>query len=620
MKRLVCGMLPSFVLAAVSLGCGGGGGGGGGSASSASTASGGTTSQTTTTTTPGSTNGTSTGATSSTANGPVITITSPARASFLTQSPVSVEGSVAGPSPIAACTINGNAVTLGAGGTFAEPLNLAFGLNVITVSATDQNGQTNATSLGVLYGQYQPADQTVENAMGVRLNQGSFVAVQTIAQNRMTGAALAQLVLAKKPLATVNVAGSTLTIVATAASFGDPTITLTPQQGSVATHVVIPNMNLSVNEVSSGGLVPSSTANPTCDSCVVDAQVVIGVSGGTVTTSVPSCQVTLTNFQLNASGALGTVANLLGGNVQSMVQTQLQTMFQQQLPAQINPLIANALSNPVSQPVLGTTALFTLAPSSISIDPEGLSAVVGANCAVAPLANATPVAAPGSLVNLGIAPAHGGPTPDFFASVNQDLINRAGYEVWQSGLTQMTIDSSASSPIQMPASIPLDMGLLQTFLPQLNGTAASTDAIAIQIAPQLPPVFTPMPAPSNVQIAIGELQVQIRDTTTNQLVLSLTVQAIVDGNATVSQNTFDVAVSQQPIVIVSLASSPLAPSLDATGLDNLVSSVLPPVVQGLGSFWQGFPLPVYPGLNLSSVSIFQDGAAGDFLTVSGDVH
>jgi hypothetical protein len=295
-------------------------------------------------------------------------------------------------------------------------------------------------------------------------------------------------------------------------------------------------------------------------------------------------------------------------------------MIQQQLPAQIDPLIANALSKPFSQPILGTTAAFTLAPSTISVDPQGLSATVGANCAIAPLATATTFNAPGSLVTLGSVPAHGGPTPDFFASINQDIINRAGYEAWVSGLTQITIDGSANSPIQLPSTIPLDMGLLQTYLPALNGAAAATDSIAIQIAPQLPPVFSPMPAPSNLQVAIGELQVTVWDTTTNQVALTFTVQATVAANATVNaQNTFDVTVGQ-PIVVVSLASSPLAPTLDPTGVSNLVSAVIPPIVQSLGNVWQGFPLPVYPGLNVSSISIFQEGAVGDFLTVSGDVH
>jgi hypothetical protein len=608
--HLVRGSLAFF--AAAFVGCSGGGGGGGGSSSSASTAA-------------TSSGGSMTPAplpAGSVATGPLITVTSPTRASFLTGTTAVVQGTIADSVAIQSCDVNGNAVTtLGPGGTFSEPVTLGEGLNVITVTATDQNGQTTQTSLGVLQGQYQPADQTILNAMGVRLNQGTFTAAQTIAQSQLTGATLAQLVLARSPLATFTVAGSTVTLVATSASFGNPTITLTPQQGYLDVQIDVPQVALGINETSSGGLVPSSTANPTCSDVSIDAQVVLTVSGGVLTTTVQSCTVTLTNFQLNASGGLATIAALLGSSVQTTVQTQLQSVIQQQLPAQINPLIASALSAPITQTILGTTATFQLVPSSIAIDPQGLSATVGANCLIAALASATPFNAPGSIVTLGSVPAHGGPTPDFFASINQDLINRVGYAAWQSGIMQMTIDGSAASPIQLPASIQLDMAFLQTFLPELNGTAAGTDAIALQIAPQLPPVFSPMPAPSNLQVAIGELQLQVVDTTTNQLVLTFVVQATVDANATINaQNTFDVTIGQQPVVVVSVASSPLVPTLDPTGVANLVGFVLPPIIQGLGSVWQGFPLPVYPGLNLNSVSIFQDGAAGDFLTVSGDVH
>jgi hypothetical protein len=552
----------------------------------------------------------------------LITVTSPARASFLTQTTVVVQGTIADSVPILSLTVDGNQVTtLGAGGTFSESVTLTEGLNVITLSATDQNGATNETSLGVLSGQYQPADQPVVNAMGLLLDQGAFTAAQTIAQSQLTGAALAKLVLAKNPLGTFAVAGSNVTLVATSASFGNPTITLTPEQGYLDVHIVVPQVALTVNETSSGGLVPSSTASPTCTDVTVDAQVVFTVSAGVVTTSVPTDTVTLTNFQLNATGGLGTIAALLGSTVQSTIQTQLQTMIQQQLPAQIDPLIASALSQPFTQTILGTTATFLLEPSSIAVDPQGLSATVEANCAIAPLATATTFTSPGSLVTAGTVPAHSGPTPDFFASISEDLINRVGYEAWQSGVMQMTIDGSSASPIQLPASIAFDMGFLQTFLPELNGKAAATDAIALQIAPQLPPIFSPMPAPSNLQVAIGELQLQVMDTTTNQLVLTLVLQATVDGNATINaQNTFDVTIGQQPVVIVSLATSPLAPTLDTTGVSNLVGFVVPPIIQGLGGIWQGFPLPVYQGLSLSSLSIFQDGTAGNFLTVSGDVQ
>jgi len=607
--QLVRGSLAFF--AVVLVGCSGGGGGGGGGSSTAASTSAGLMMPAPL-------------PAGSVATGPLITVTSPARASFLTGTAQVVQGTIADSVAIQSLDVNGNAVTsLGPGGTFSQAITMTEGLNVITVTATDQNGQTAQTSLGVLQGQYQPADQTVLNAMGVRLNQGTFTAAQTIAQSQLTGATLAQMILAKSPLATLTVAGSTVTLVATSASLGNPTFTFTPQQGYLDVQIDVPNVVLGINETSSGGLVPSSTATVTCSNVAIDAQVVLAVTNGTLTTSVQNDTVTLTGFVLNASGGLGTILSLLGGSsgIQTTVQTQLQTMIQQQLPAQINPLIAGFLAAPITQTILGTTATFQVVPESVAIDPSGLSASVGANCLIAALASATPVSAPGSIVTLGSVPAHGGPTPDFFASINQDLINRVGYAAWASGVMDMTIDGSAASPIQLPPSIALDMALLQTFIPQLSGTAAGTDAIALQVAPQLPPVFSPMPAPSNLQVAMGELQLNVIDTTTNQLALTLVVQVTVSANATVNaQNTFDVTIGQQPVVVVSVASSPLAPTLDPTGVANLVSSVLPPIVQGLGSIWQGFPLPVYPGLNLNSVSIFQDGAAGDFLTVSGNVH
>lgn len=631
MSRNLCAPLVVLLTLAAAAGCSSGGGSsGGGSASTAATPASTTTRSTTT---PGSTTprtGPSTSPTTSsttptgptgTSNGPVITVTSPARASMLTQAATVVQGTVTDANPVVNCTINGNAVVLGAGGSFNEPVNLTEGLNVISVTATDSAGQTNKTSLSVLYGQYAPADHMVGNAMAIRLNQGSFNAVQALAAQQLTGAKLAALVTAKNPLATFNILGTACNIAATNASFGNPTLTLTPQQGYIAVHVDIPNVAVSISETNGAFLIPNFDADPTCDDATVDAQIAITVANGVVTTSVINDTVTLTNFQLNGHGILGWVAGLFNGPISGLVQSQIATMVKNTLPGQINQMIAGASGQPITQTILGTTATFQLAPNAITIDPQGVSADVDANCLIAPKAGFQPFTAPGSLVTTGAPPAHGGPTPDFFASINQDLLNRAGYEVWQSGLTRIVIDGSPNSIVKLPSWIPLDMGLLQTFMTELQGKANPADSIAFVVAPQLPAVFAPAAAPDNVMASIGELQLQIWDTTTNQLVLAIAIQTKVSANATVNaQNTFDLAVSQAPFLDVSLASSPMAPDLNITGVTNFVGFVVPPVVQILGNVWQGFPLPVYPGLNLNNVSIFQDGTAGNYLTVSGNVR
>jgi hypothetical protein len=473
----------------------------------------------------------------------------------------------------------------------------------------------------VIYGQFQPDGQAIKDALAVRLNQGSFDAVSAVAATQFTGAALTQLLMAKNPLFSTSFIGINVSVNATSATFGNPQITLTPQTGDLDVHVVVPNVNVTA-DVNAAFL--SLTANITADSAVVDAQIQVNVGpGGVVTTQVVNDTVTLNNFNWNLNPIPSFLTGLATSLVQGQITSQITNMVKTTLPQQINQMLAGATGQPITYPIMGATATFTLTPTAVTFDTLGANVKTDADVSFSPVPGFTPPSAPGSFIVGGAAPQNGGPSPDFYASINQDLMNRAGHAIWKSGLAHLTIDSSPQSIVQIPSFIPLDMGLLQLFIPELAGKAPPGDSISFVVTPKLPPIFQVQAGPDALQAGMGELALEVYDTQGAQptLVLALALQVKVSAAATVNaQNTFDIQLGPNPFVDCSLSASPLAPSVNTIGLDNFVGFVVPPVLQLVGNMWSGFPLPVYQGIQAKNITIYQDGAQGSFLTAKGDLH
>jgi hypothetical protein len=519
-------------------------------------------------------------------------------------------------------TLNGNPIAVGAGGKFSAPLTLVPGVNIISVEATNNQNTQNKETLSVLYGsQFQPVGTPVTDAMDIRLNKGSFDTVSTIAASLMTPAQLQAQVLAMNPVVSgsVPLIGIGYTVDVNTISFNQPQIVLAPQPGDLQVTVVIPNLSLNLTAKCS---FISESFTISADSATLTASIAVNIAGGKITTSVVNDSVSFQNFNFQIQGFFGFLSGLASGLVQNMLTSQITNMVKTVLPTQINNMLAGAMAKPLQMNVMGVTTDISVVPLSIAFDGAGATLVVNSDISMTPVAGFTPPQAPGSLVTNGGMPNNVGPTPGFQASFNEDFLNRAAFAVWQSGLADITIDNTSASFFQLPSFIPLDMGLLQLFLPELVGKAPATDTIAIKISPQLPPVFLVHAAPGIIDTQLGDFEIQIWDTTpaTPTLVLALSLQANVGATPAMAANgNLVLQVAPNPTIDASLAASPLAPTVNTIGIDNLVGFIGPALIQIGSQLWSGYPLPVYQGVSVANLTFNQDGAQGTFLTISGDL-
>lgn len=608
-------------------------GGGGSSSRSAATVAA-STSAAPSPVTSGSTGSTSGGSTGTTTGGgatstgpdhdaPVIALVSPARGAFLAgQQHVGVEGTIQDASQVAYFLVNGLPVTLGAGNQFLEVLTLTPGLNVITLEAADTWGNRTRTALSVVAGDFLPASQPVGDAVVARLNRPAFDAIEQVAAQQLGGAPLANMILQQNPLYGGGSGLATLQVDATAASFGTPRLELDPRAGALGVHAEVPSVDVTVRAHGAVlGIGYSLTTRVTATLAVLDAEAVVSVAQGQLSTQLQNVVVDLQGFAFDINNVPGFLEALARDAVRRVVERQVRQQVEQVVPQEVNRALAGA-NAPITRTVLGRAATLHLVPTAVSFDPDGASVRTAGDLVVTAPAGFTPLPAPGSLVTPGAAPTH--PlTQAFHVSANDDLLNRVGHAAWQGGLLDLRIDQAlVAQQTTLPPWLQLDAFLLTTFFPSLAPHLNAADPIELEVSALTPPVFATRAAPGLLEGGLGELSLAVYVAPAGrprELVLeaSLQVEAAMSARVTPA-GAIEVLVDGRPVAITDVHTTPIAP-LDQTAVENLVDFVLPPALQLVARSLSGFPLPVLPGVTPTNLTIESDGPQGDFVTVRGDL-
>ncbi len=616
-----------FLLAALT-GCGGAGSGGSTAASTVAASTSGTAPAqvTSSTSSAGSTGSTgSAGSTGPDRDPPAITVATPARGAFVTGALAQVIGQVQDASGVAYFLLNGLPAALDASGGFAEVLTLSPGLNVIELEAADRWGNRTRTALSVVAGDFLPDTQTVGDAAAVRLNRPAFDAIERLAAAQLGGASLSQTILAQNPLYAGGGGLATLQVDATSASFGTPRLDLDPRAGSLRVRAELPSVDVVVRAHGSlVGIPYSVTTQVTSTLAVVEADAVVSVSQGQVTTQLQNVAVDLQGFRFDINNVPGFLEQLARNAVRGIVERQVQRQVEQVVPVEVNKAIAGA-NGPITQTVLGRTATLHLIPTAVVFDPDGASILTDGDMTIAPPAGVTlpPLpTVPGSLFTAGAPPVH--PlTQALHVSANDDLLNRIGHAAWRGRLLDLTIDQAlVAQQVTLPAWLQLDAFLLTVFFPSLAPHLNPADPIEIEIGSLTPPVFTTQPAPGLLRGGLGELAFRVYVAPAGRprdLVLEASLQVEAGLTARLAPGgLLQVELDGRPTAVTDVHTTPIAP-LNQLAVENLVDFVLPPALQLLTRSLSGFPLPVTPGLTPTNVTVEADGPQGDFVTVRGDL-
>ncbi|MCB1688477.1 MAG: hypothetical protein KDI33_08330 [Halioglobus sp.] len=174
--------------------------------------------------------------------------------------------------------------------------------------------------------------------------------------------------------------------------------------------------------------------------------------------------------------------------------------------------------------------------------------------------------------------------------------------------------------------IPLTVGLLKAFIPELGGLDPSFPA-RIAINPTMAPLITGAPGPAGelalLKIAQLQLKVLIDVTFQGQVGVLEAADMMLDADVGIDLNVdeatgtlvFELAEPDPFNITVKSVENPIGADLSTVEalLPHVVGSFLPALAGGLGSF----PLPSFLGLNLEVVEVARNG---EMLTIYADLN
>ncbi|HEX4454709.1 MAG TPA: hypothetical protein VH143_27805 [Kofleriaceae bacterium] len=528
--------------------------------------------------------------------GPKVACGSPADGSMIAANgTITFNGLATDVNGTSAVAINGTPVTLNANGTFAGPIATRFGINFVSVTATDTfNVQSTKICTFLASGVYADPNTPYPGVLGLSLSQtgiddgargGAINSLGDLLYTILNSAGIRSTIdsslKASNPLAS-GCAGFTLfgdcvgisyTITYLSSTIDGPnTVALALVSGGINTTAVINGVHLDLNI---GGFGTSGNVN--ISSITVSLELALAVSGGVPHATVTNVSTSVGSVSTSFSGLTGAIINIIAdlaentlkGEVQNLVQNFVTNNFGSAIDGIISGLDISSLAASFSVPKLyggGSVALaFGLAFSSIDTSTARLRFGIGTKL-TGPIANAYStlgVAIPSGTVLGDPNPAPG----DMAVTLNIAMINQALHALWRANWLTATIPATTIN----------------------SGAPADLD---IQLDARLPPVADIM-ADGTVEISLGDIDLALTgDSLPPGLVITI------GGRAHTTA-----AISGTNLSFGAISLDDLEVSLDALGLSaaseqqlqTLIQQALPQLLGGaLQNALPSFPIPSFP--------------------------
>ena len=509
--------------------------------------------------------------------------------------PVEVDGFT---NAIESVTVNGASVPIEGEG-FVAQVGVGRGVTLIEAIGTDALGDTYFARQGVLAGEFQDPNTTIDDALTIRLNRSGLQAATDLVGGLIDPVAITAGVTALNPIYqdTYGVFGwDAVTIQADLVDIGfDPLIISSdPRPGVLAVEVVIPNIEVLTN--ATGEVVAIDFDQDVyvgADNAIISADLTIGVVNGQLDIQLINPVVELDGFWYDVSLLPGDIESfILVDTIRSTIEDMLVAKMDEMLPA----LLADTLGGldiSFDLELLGTQISISADFADASIDVQGVQLTTDIAVTVPPAIDKPWV----GYLGAPAAPAAPPMLDDIGLSVSDNLLNNTFFQVWRGGMLTLDLDS--------------ERGELE---PVLLAQLGATNAARVQVDANLPPVLIDRDGKAQVQLT--ELDVRI-DTPggDNGEYIDLSVTAfielelsIVDGNLTLQLGT--------PDLILDVRDSDWGASNNS--ITNLLADQLPigALLLLLGDI--EFPLPSLAGISVSSGDAWRE-SSGVYTTVAIDL-
>jgi hypothetical protein len=517
---------------------------------------------------------------------PVLTVTSPARSLLHGggAQQIVVQGTaLPGPSgdAVTSVKVNNVAATLNADGSFTASVEVPAGATLLETVAT-AGGVQATDARAVQIGELRPVGTSIDRAVTAAISTQAFTRLATAAGPLIKNMDLTALLAPMQPMANLGDSIANVEISITKLSLGDAKITMTPVDGGLAFSAELDTLNVTAKADYAGALVPdgSTTIGVTADQVTISGTLNVTPAGTAgFTTKLASPMVHVTNLKLSASGLVGSILDLLNGNLASTIQDMTTKMAEAAMAPMLDAALG-ALAGPQQIDVLGETLDLQGSPSAITFSRDG--ALVTMNLQ-AKLEGSE--ASPGFLYTPNGTPAMTMATNGIQLGLSDDLVNEMLAEVHAMGLLDLQIQQ--------------DFGVF--------------DDVAIKLT--MPPMISANNSDGEMRLVLGDMMASFTDH--GQPVITAAINAQIDLAILRGTNAQEIALQFGKANLVVNILDDKTGMLGGDDLAGAASSGIALQLDSLQQLLVTVPVPQVAGMTLDNLSLHADHG---YVLVAGDIH
>ncbi len=412
---------------------------------------------------------------------PGLTIDVPAAGAWVPSGAMQVRGSAAHLSDV---SLDGEPIEIFVN-RFDEEVRAGRGIRTLEARGVDERGDELFVRQSVIAGRFGSPAGAVDRAVKVRVSDAGVDQLIGLIDNLLDLQGILDALPENNPVIEDSLSFFDYSVDLTSVSMELPAIAVTLEDGRILATVVVDDIDIQLDVFGSiSGIGLNTSASATVERASTDLTIEIGTAGGGLRVELAPVDLDLTGFAFDASlipGSFEDQIPILSDAVRDFVVDTMELQINALAPALISELVAG-FDPSFETEVLDRTVGIEAAFAAVAIAPDGIEVTMDLEVDIT-----------GEEIEAGYAGtflAPGGPheLPEgapFAISLHDDLLNRILFEIWQSGLLNLTLSTEDGS---------LDAELLG----QLE---ASTGTVRLDA--RLPPVA--VDNEGQLEIQLGEL-------------------------------------------------------------------------------------------------------------------
>lgn len=479
--------------------------------------------------------------------------------------------------------VNGVPAQVAVDGSFTATIPLKSGTNMIKTVAVGTDGAEQTDTRALVTGEMMPLHSAVDNALSAGLSKAAFTKLGTVAGDAIAAADLSALLMPMNPVVAKGLSNGEEDClygkvnVRPGVDVGDANLQFTPTTAGLTMDVMLDRVVAPLHARYAAACLDGDTdITIRATQMRIRGNLGVTVSGGRVHVTLQNPMITMTGFDLQASGLPGAVLDLLD------LDQEIGNIMADATEKMVGPMVEKAIEGvKVGEQhvnVLGKDLGIDIAPVAVHFDPQGADLILDTSMIVgaAPASTTfvyTDNQTPPTRTNAGVEVA-----------VADDAINQVLAGFWAAGAFEQTIVK--------------DLGI----------------ADAVVVHAMLPPVASTS-TDGFLHLSIGDLLLTMTKNGQPTTTLALNVDVALKAEPA----SWDPTVMKLSLGLPTLSTDVIEDTtgIDRESLDHLLPTMVQAQLDGFGPILNAIPLPAVAGIRPVDVQV---GGSTGYIRVSAGLQ